>query len=95
LPVLPDSLSVDGLRPLRGARTFQPARLMDAEGVKEAVAKAIDDYVPTRPALDRLLHLLFTHRPESLRALESDGRLTLDRLRKDDATLPGPSSGSA
>lgn len=75
-----------------GARAFRPARMMDAEGVRQAVVKAVDAYVPTRAALDRLLDLLFAHRPESLRALEEDGRLTLDSLRRDDAAL-SPETG--
>lgn len=71
-----------------GGGTFRPARMLDEDGIRRAVAKAVDAYDGRRPSLDALLDLLFVHAPLSLRALEEDGRLTVERLRRDDATLP-------
>jgi hypothetical protein len=71
-----------------GAADFRPVRMLDGESVRRAVGAAADDYDATRAALDRLLDLLHLHAPASLRALETRGSPSLERLRRDDAALP-------
>ncbi|MGK0201296.1 MAG: hypothetical protein ACI89X_000269 [Planctomycetota bacterium] len=71
-----------------GKPRFQAAQMLDKTAIGQAVARTIDAYDNGRQRLDTLLQVLFLHRPVAGKALQQDGRLCLERLRRDDAELP-------
>ncbi len=70
-----------------GVPRLHEAQMLDEVGIGDAVARAADDYDGSRQQLDALLRVLFIYGPIASQALAADGRLDLDRLRQDDASL--------
>lgn len=65
-----------------------PAQMLDEPAIRQAITRAVDTYDTSRPQLDALLELLFLYLPTAERVLAQDGRLPIERLRREHAGLP-------